>query len=514
MIFMKQIKYIGRILVVIAAITFSSCTNNFLAEIKPETAQDVYSLRYSIDDLDVLTNGAYGALFSPTGMGSFQGCMEYQSDFFYAEPSLKSAWVTGRDGNAYTHSYSNKDYDLQAQVMQWNNMAINLVNVAIESLDQGMVDKDPKKATDGDRVMGEAKFIRAYAHWQFAVMLGAQYHSSTLALPCGVYRTKAILGLSDIPKGISTVGEMYNLIIADLKEAQAKLPVSFDATKHPSKYLVGVRQDAATALLAKIYFQMNDFDKALAEIEKLLGAVSATGSVKYPLASNYNDLFGLMGNQNYGPNLGKEMIYGAEGASAQKWTLDSKWGFYRHTRPLKDSKGVTVAQAYGRLRLGIPYINLLDQVKDKRFTQLVEKVGTNYWQKKFALSSANVPIFRAAEFHLIRAEILARKDQSANAVSELNLTRVRAGLDAYVYTTKAALLKEIVDERGREMVCEIVRHLDNLRLGAIDGTPIPLGQRDSDDKVFIGGVDALPWNSPFFVYPMPQNEKDYNDALK
>ncbi len=126
----------------------------------------------------------------------------------------------------------------------------------------------------------------------------------------------------------------------------------------------------------------------------------------------------------------------------------------------------------------------------------------------------NVPIFRAAEFHLMRAEILARKDQQANALGELNLTRLRAGLPAYVYSSKAALLKEICDERGRELICESVRHLDNLRLGAADGTPVPLGQRDAADKVYIGGVDALPWNSSFFVYPLPQNEKDYNDALK
>jgi len=511
---MRQIKYFSRILAVAFTVTFSACTDSFLADIKPETSQDVNSLRYFIDDLDVLVNGAYGGLFSPAGMGSFQVSMEFQSDFYYAEPSLRSAWITGREGNAYTHSYSNKDYDLQAQVMQWNNLAINMANTAIESLNLGMVDNDPKKKTDGDRIMGEAKFIRAYAHWQIAVMLGAQYHSTMLSTPSGIFRDKPILGLSDIPKGISTVGEMYDLIISDLKDAQAKLPVSYDAMKHPTRYVVGVRQDAATALLAKIYFQMNDFDKALAEVDKILGPVSATGSAKYPLTSNFDDLYKLIGNQNTNPNMNKEMIYSAEGASAQKWTQDSKWGYYRFTRPTKNSSGQTVAQAYGRLRLGTPYINLFDQAKDRRFTELVEKVGSNYWQKKFATSGVNVPIFRAAEFHLMRAEILARKDQSANAVTELNQTRVRAGLDPYVYTSKAALLKEIVDERGREMLGESVRHLDNLRLGAIDGTPVPLGQRDAADKVFVGDVDVLPWNSSMWVYPMPQNEKDYNDSLK
>lgn len=511
---MKRKNYISSILVLALMFIHNGCTDEFLNDIKPETAQDVYSLRYYINDLDVLVNGAYGGLFSPTGMGSFQVSMEFQSDFYYAEPSLRSAWITGREGNAYAHSFSNKDYDLQAQVMQWNNFAINLANTVIESLDLGMVDKDPKKATDGDRLMGEAKFIRAYAHWQMAVMLGAQYHTTTLNSPSGIFRIKPILGLSDIPRGISTVGEMYDLILADLKDAQAKLPEVFDTSLHPARYVVGVRKDAATALLAKIYFQMNDYDKAIAEVDKLLGPVSAGGSVKYPLSGSFDQLYKLLGNQECGPNKGRELIYSAEGASAQKWTQDSKWVYYRFTRPTKDAGGATVPQAYGRLRLGVPYIALFDQAKDKRFIQLVEKIGNNYWQKKMALAGSNVPIFRSAEFHLMRAEILARKDQYTSAVTELNLTRVRAGLDPYVYTTKAALLKEITDERGREMIGESVRHLDNLRLGAADGTPVPLGQRDAADKVYVGDVDALPWNSPFFVYPMPQNEKDYNDALK
>ena len=511
---MKKMKYISRIVTLIVLISVSSCTDNFLAEIKPETSQDVNSLRYFISDLDVLVNGSYGGLFSPTGMGSFQVSMEFQSDFYYAEPSLKSAWITGREGNAYTHAFANKDYDLQAQVMQWNNFAINMANTAIESLNQGMVDNDPRIKTDGDRVMGEAKFIRAYSHWQMAVMLGAQYHSSTLNQNSGIFRDKPILGLSDIPKGISTVGEMYQYIIDDLKDAQAKLPVSYDATKHPTRYLVGVRQDAATALLAKIYFQMNDFDKALAEVDKLLGPVSASGSAKYPLTSNFDNLFNLLGNQNFGPNLGKEIIYAAEGASAQKWTQDSKWVYYRFTRPLKNAAGVSVPQAYGRLYMGTPFLSLFDQSKDKRFLQLIEKVGNSYWQKKMAVAGMNVPIFRSAEFHLMRAEILARKDQSANAVTELNLTRVRAGLAPYVFTNKTDLLKEIGNERGRELFGESVRHLDNLRRGAADGTLVPLGQRDASEKLDVGGVDVLPWNSPLLVYPMPQNEKDYNNALK
>lgn len=511
---MKKIKNIYKMLMVILLVTMAGCTNDFLNEIKPETSQDVNSLRYFIDDLDVLVNGSYGALFSPAGSGTFQEIIEINSDLYYAQPSEKAGWITGREGDAYMHSYAGKDYNLQAYVLQWGNFALNMANTVIQSLDLGMVDEDPKKLTDGDRVMGEAKFIRAMVNWQMTVVLGPQYHSSTVNQLSAIYRDIPILGLSDIPKGRSTVGEMYQYIIADLKDAQSKLPETYDSAIHPASYLVRVRKDAATAMLAKVYFQMNDFDSALAEIDKLLGPVSASGSVKYPLESSLTDMFKALGNNNYGPDQHKEVIYAAEGSSAQKWTLQNKWTFYRFVRPKKDSKGQTVTNAYGRLRLGNPYLSLFDKTKDKRYSEWVEQVPTGqFWQKKLALSGMNMPIFRAAEFHLMRAEILARKDQSASAVIELDQTRKRAGLDAYVFTTKAALIKEIVDERCREMMGEMVRFLDNLRLGAIDGTPVPLGEKDAEDKIYVDGVDALPWNSPKFIYDMPTNEILYNSGL-
>ncbi|NJK98296.1 MAG: RagB/SusD family nutrient uptake outer membrane protein [Bacteroidales bacterium] len=442
--------------------------------------------------------------------------MEINSDLYYAVPGERSGWITGREGDAYRHAYAGKDYNLQAQLMQWVNYSINLSNVAIESIEEGMVDDDPRKESQGDRIMGEAKFLRAFSNWMMTVMLGPQYHSSTLASNSAIYRDKPIISPTDVAAKVRTVSEMYNFIIADLVDAQAKLPEIYDNTllEHPSTYLARVRKDAATALLAKVYFQMNDFDKALEQVNLLLGPVSASGSAKYPLAANYDNLFKILGGQNYSPNMGKELIYAAEGSSAQKWTLDSKWTYYRFTRPKTNAGGTAVPNAYGRLKLGNPYINLFDKVNDKRFLQWVEVVGgTNYWQKKLSTSNMNMPIFRSAEFHLMRAEILARKDNLTDAALELDLVRIRSGLTAFTVTTKEALINEIINERAREMVGESVRHLDNLRLGAIDGTLVPLGQKDADDKTDVGGVDQLPWDSPKLIYDMPTNEIIYNPGL-
>jgi starch-binding outer membrane protein, SusD/RagB family len=506
---MKTNKILMIVLFFLFIMLLHGCGDEFLGEVKPETSQSIASLRGSIADLDVCVNGGYGSIFSPAGGGSFYEAMEWNSDLYYANPAEKSGWINGHAGNSYRHSYAGKDWTQHVYVMQWGGFGINMANVAIETVETGMVDKDPRKVTQGDRVVGESKLIRSLVYWRQTVLLANNYHASTLENYSTVLRDKPVIGMSDIPARIRTVKEMYDFIIADLKDAQSKLPEKYDQTKdHPATYIIRMRKDAATAALAKVYFQMNDLDNALAQVDMLLGPVSATGSAKYPLATDVTSNFRILGNQNYGPDQGKEIIYAAEGSSAQKWTADNKWGYYQMTRP----KPITRAQS--RLQLGNPYLDLFDTEKDKRYEEWVEMTtGPKYWQKKFSLAGVNMPIFRAAEFHLMRAEILARKDQINNAIIEMDLVRQRAGLDPYEFTTKEDLIQEIIDERAREMLGEGVRHLDNLRLGALEGRMVPLGQRDAAEKEHVGGVDELPWNSPFFVYDMPTNEILNNPGL-
>lgn len=497
---------VKNILFIAVVLLFVSCSD-FLDEIKPETSQNIESLRTSAADLDVCINGAYGALWSPAGMGTFQTVSEYNSDLYYAFPSNKSKWITSREGDSYRRYYAGRDYNNQAYVWQWGNLAINMANTVVESIDLGLPDGDSKIDAQRDRLKGEGLFIRAVAYWNITLLSGQQYHQSTLNTEAAVFRDKPIISPLDISAPVRTVGEMYDFIVSDLENAVDLLPDTYNPDIHPIAFLPRVRKDAAKGYLAKVYFQMNKQDEALALCDEILGPVSENGSSRYPLINDFKDIYQRIGNYDYSPGKGMEIIYAAEGSTAQKWTQASKWGYYRDTRPSGSS-----TRKY--LAMGQPFKDLWDKTNDRRFKELVEVDAQGYWwQKKYNVEKINVPILRAPEFHLMRAEINARKDKLSQALTDLNVVRKRAGLAAFASTNKAEIIQEIINERARETFGEWNRYWDMKRLGALTGSKIPMGQRDEEDKVYVGGVDELPWDSYLLKYDIPSNEYQYNPGM-
>ena len=73
---------------------------------------------------------------------------------------------------------------------------------------------------------------------------------------------------------------------------------------------------------------------------------------------------------------------------------------------------------------------------------------------------------------------------------------------------KNEIINEIIDERAREMFLESNRFFDMKRLGALTegAVKVPIGERDDEDKVFFGGVDAFEWDSDVLQYNLPTNE--------
>ena len=142
---------------------------------------------------------------------------------------------------------------------------------------------------------------------------------------------------------------------------------------------------------------------------------------KYSLADNFDDVFKKFGNNLYDPTQGLETIYAWEGSTAQKPTRDSKWSLYRATRP-------SGPRARKQMVMGQPFKDLFDITTDRRFLELVEVDEDGYWwQKKFDTPLVNLILFRAAEFHLMRAEILARNDDLVNALVELKPCKTTGG---------------------------------------------------------------------------------------
>ncbi|MFV0505379.1 MAG: RagB/SusD family nutrient uptake outer membrane protein [Bacteroidales bacterium] len=80
-------------------------------------------------------------------------------------------------------------------------------------------------------------------------------------------------------------------------------------------------------------------------------------------------------------------------------------------------------------------------------------------------SEANILIFRLADIYLLRAEAYAKLNKGGLAVSDLNLTRSKAGVAPYTGATdRASLIKAIFNERAIEFVAEGQSGFDRIRM--------------------------------------------------
>ncbi|MEI7675461.1 MAG: RagB/SusD family nutrient uptake outer membrane protein [Bacteroidales bacterium] len=532
--FTKRDLFCG-ILILVFAFLFSSC-EDFLSSIRNENTQEVSSLLYSVDDLDVCINGAYGAFCANNYYGNIQLFELLGSDC----PAQTLNSTIQPDFNSLTREnyffrYQSNVNDYQAGILlQWASFVSNNSNIVAKSIMQHL----PKLVTNNDslnanRLLGEAFLMRATVEYYNNYFVGRQYHATTLDSMSTLYRKNPILSFADMAEPRKTVRQVYDFLESDLRNAKSLLPDKFEKAIHPSAYQFRCKKDVATAMLAKVFFQENKFDSALVQINELLGNTSGF-SAKFPLAQgvSYSKIFQTTDKVNYQAGRGSEMIMAFHGNSAFLPTTTSIWSGFQWTA-FNNLQNGDLTQARFRLVFDSSFRgNWLsgDTAKDIRFKQLVyitnsvgkESPSGQWTSLKFAYPTSNIPWLRAAEFHLMRAEIYLHKDKLPLALLELNLIRIRAGLtEVNLPVSKKDLYKLIIDERARELYFENVRRWDNLRLASLSGSEyssylpepyksgrIPLGYR-----LNLIQETELPWNANRLYSPIPNNEYLFNPAL-
>lgn len=339
-------------------------------------------------------------------------------------------------------------------------------NVVLEALKN--MSSDKVSVEEFNSIRGSALFYRSFAYYDMAQIFCAPFDAqnpSLLGLPL-----KLSSNLNINPPR-STLGETYNLIIEDLKNAIKLLP-------RTQKYKTRPTKAAAYGLLARTYLSMRDYGNAYLYSDSCLLLHSTLLTYSNLNANSPTPL----------PKFNEEVIFFNTASDAT----------FNTSNAIVDS---LLYQSYNS--------------NDLRRTIFFKKDAAGLPRLFGRYSASTIAIFDGLavdEMYIIRAESNARLGNFKNAIDDLNIllnTRWKPGsFTPYVATNADEALTIILNERRKELCFRGLRWSDLRRLNKDSKLAISL-KRSLNEQTY-----TLPPNDNRYVYPLPQLETDYNNLIQ
>jgi tetratricopeptide (TPR) repeat protein len=305
--------------------------------------------------------------------------------------------------------------------------AISRVNLILQKVPNVPGLTDAQK----NQILGEARFLRALHYHNLVKFWG------DVPMP---------LEPLDSPSEAAAMtraakADVYTQILSDLTQAEQLMTTPKQARQ--------ASLGAVRALRARVQLYNGQYQAAL-------DAANAVQAMGYTLAPAFESLFSDEGTDT------PEDIFRVSFTATEfnevgyYYLFDGRW----EVAPTADLYNAYTAD-------------------DLRRDLTLGKDGSDYEGTKFptTIGAEDLHVIRFAEVLLIKAEALARLNRLPEAITELNKTRVRAGLapiPAAPLPTQAALLDEISTERRLELALEGDRWPDLIRMGrALEVLDIP-----------------------------------------
>ena len=333
-----------------------------------------------------------------------------------------------------------------------------------------------------DRLIGEAKFLRALYYYRLVRVFG------------GVPKVDFVIeSANQWQQPVATVDAIYGLIIDDLKDAEAKL---WKKSEYDAADLGRATKGAAQAMLLKIYLTRHDYLQAETWGQKIIDQAENEG--EYSLVNNYADNFTLLGEN--GPESVFEIQYMDDPTSdygqgfgftrgtftvimtrSRISALGGGWGFNRPTQNLYNEyetadprRDVTILSQPGatadELYLGNAYVS-------KKYAMMEDGPGNTLFTLSHATRGPiNIKTIRYADVLLMYAEACLENSNTVQAKWALEKVRNRArnGNNAILPAfpnyrgyadNKDDLRKAVRHERRVELAMEGHRWFDLTRWG-------------------------------------------------
>ncbi|MFI5136921.1 MAG: RagB/SusD family nutrient uptake outer membrane protein [Sphingobacteriales bacterium] len=327
---------------------------------------------------------------------------------------------------------------------------------------EGLQTSSGVSAATKKQLTGEAKFLRAFCFFNLVNLFGDVPLVTTTAWAHTDMLSRA------------PVTQIYQQIIADLKDAQNTLPDDYSVSGGER---IRVNKSGATALLARVYLYQGKWESAEAQASLVIGNTGL-----YNLVGDLNTAF--LKNSN-------EAIL--------------QWGVNNDVWPYATQEGFNIVP-YDTTTNPNYYLTsqLLSAFEkgDQRRVKWVDStdyLGTYYYfpfkYKVYTGTQGNITeyfmVLRLAEQYLIRAEAEAN-GAPGDPIADLNIIRHRAGLPNYTGGTGAPLLAAIAQERRIELFAESGhRWFDLKRTGKTDSVLARLKPQ---------------WQTTQKLYPIPKSE--------
>ncbi len=326
-----------------------------------------------------------------------------------------------------------------------------------------------------NRLIGEAKFLRAYAYFRLVQWFG------DVPLVTRPLNDDEYYNQSRTPKA-----EVYAFIEQDLLAAIEVLP---EKSQYPSADLGRATKGAARGMLAKLYMVMHDYTRAATQCEAIIS------SNQYSLMTRYGDNFLPLGEH------GSESIFEISAVAIQAAVVgpgatpfnmiqgvrgipNLGWGFNR------PSDNLIAAYEPGDPRRQATIIYTGEVLPDGStiVQENPEILNARYNQKAWVPAHAglqdngpgNIRILRYSDILLLAAEAHNETGNTAKALEYLNMVRARArGTNNFILpdvttTVPDELRERIYRERRVELAMEQHRWFDLARWGRIAEVMGPL----------------------------------------
>lgn len=427
---------------------------------------------------------------------------------------------------------------------------IFMTNSVIETLNEG-------ESVDGDHLIGEAYFVRAWMHLSLVTLYSKPYSHGreNIGIPLHISTNN--------PKVTrAKVGDVYDQIVKDLEKAVSLMGASRGNKGYPDK-------TAAQGLLSRVYLYMDMNQECVDIVNAMLGGktpadvldkdlanlfinAKTTNEVLFCVGHEVTDTRGgsSIGSMYLKDGLGWGEIYPANKLLYlyERYPSDIRYTGFVKPQYLEGNEDITVyfptsesadsVSGYLNLSFKTTFDGTNYSFKEGNTTYTIEKRVVNgeyfeyhvnykgedclarvhrtmenrnshpiYYMSKYSYQDGDAMlsspvVCRWAEVILNRAEAYAHLGQDAKALEDVNAIRTRAGIPAEGMFAAgkmhgyASVLDVVLDERRLELAFEGHRLFDLIR-----------NKKDIDRKY----PGAQPWEIvPYYdnrlQYPIPNNE--------